>query len=330
MHNLNHQQVNFLTIDEDNYLQRLDNFLFLHFKIVPRAHIYKIINSGEVRVNKCREKNTYKLQIGDIIRIPPISGVQKPQIQTDKTNKNNKPNNTKLKVLYEDEHLLAVLKPHGMAVHGGSGVSLGVIEYLRNTNKYNNSFLELVHRLDKETSGVLLLAKKRSALTNLHEQIRAGKCNKKYIAIVCGHWLNAKQNLTYPLSKTITADQQRKVYVDLTNGQESHTIVYLKKHINIANLPCSLLDIELKTGRTHQIRVHLSYSGFPLLGDEKYGNFNLNKSIQTTLSKVNPDEKYKYRMYLHAYSFGFMHPKTGEYLIINSIPAWVGEEIKFI
>jgi len=301
-----YNQVSFYTVDENCENQRIDNFLTKELKGVPKSHIYKIIRQGEVRVNKKRIDNTYKLQVNDIIRIPPINIAQKPEHQSIKTDK-------KIKILYEDDYILAVYKPNGMAVHGGSGVSFGIIEYFRSQEKYKDCFLELVHRLDKETSGVLLLAKKRSALTNLHEQIRDGKCLKKYYAIVIGHWQNHKQNLTFPLKKVILATGERKVFVD-EQGQLSHTIIYLEKHVEIGNIHCSLLEAELKTGRTHQIRVHLAHAGFPILGDEKYGNFTLNKQL--------PNKEY--RMYLHAHLFAFRHPNTGDIVEIKAEIDWGG------
>jgi 23S rRNA pseudouridine955/2504/2580 synthase len=275
-------------------------------------------------VNKKRVNNTYKLILGDIVRIPPINVAILSQNSTENIRKANTKIN--LEILYEDDALLAINKPAGMAVHGGSGVSFGVIEYLRQTTNYK--FLELVHRLDKETSGVLLLAKKRSALVGMHEQIRNGKCNKRYHAVISGSWQNAKQNLRFPLKKIVMNNGERKVFVDEIEGQESHTIIYLLGHGQIGGHVCSFVEAELKTGRTHQIRVHLSHSGYPIIGDEKYGNFPLNKQIekQLNISKNNP---FNYRMYLHAYLFAFMHPITGEYLEINAKTPWENE-IKII
>jgi 23S rRNA pseudouridine955/2504/2580 synthase len=308
-------QVNYYTIDEHSENQRIDNFLIHTLKSVPKSHIYKIIRNNEVRVNKKRIDNTYKLQLGDIVRVPPIF-IEEQKKQAFTVSKSNTAH-IQLHILYEDDTLLAIHKPQGMAVHGGSGVSFGVIEYLRAQTKYEHSFLELVHRLDKETSGVLLLAKKRSALVHLHAQIRDGKCLKKYYAIVSGHWHNDKQNLRFALKKTVLPNGERKVFVDEEHGQAAHTIAYLKAHQQIANHVCSLLELELKTGRTHQIRVHLAHAGYSILGDEKYGNFALNKQLQH-IKKTDFD----YRMYLHAYLFGFIHPQTGQYIELCAHIDW--------
>ena len=330
--------VNYYTIDEKNENQRIDNFLLAKLKGVPKSHIYKIIRNHEVRVNKKRIDNTYKLVLGDIVRIPPLINIQDKTNHSDisKHNINIAGLKIKLEILYEDDAILAINKPAGMAVHGGSGVSFGIIEYLREQKQYK--FLELIHRLDKETSGVLLLAKKRSALVNLHEQIRNSKCNKRYHAVVSGSWQNAKQHLRFPLKKIVMSNGERKVFVDEEEGQESHTIIYLLNQGQIAGHVCSFLEAELKTGRTHQIRVHLSHSGYPILGDEKYGNFALNKQIEKQLnlsnnsnyskdSKNSINDNFKYRMYLHAYFFAFTHPISGEYLEIRAHTPWTSSII---
>ena len=210
--------VNYYTIDEKNENQRIDNFLLSKLKGVPKSHIYKIIRNHEVRVNKKRIDNTYKLALGDIVRIPPINIQEKSPQDINASKINIASVKIKLEILYEDDAILAINKPAGMAVHGGSGVSFGIIEYLREQKQYK--FLELVHRLDKETSGVLLLAKKRSALVNLHEQIRNSKCNKRYHAVVSGSWQNAKQHLRFPLKKIVMTNGERKVFVDEDEGQE--------------------------------------------------------------------------------------------------------------
>ncbi len=311
--------VSYYTIDEKNENQRIDNFLISKLKNIPKSHIYKIIRNHEVRVNKKRVDNTYKLNLDDIVRVPPINNIyiKSEEIITAKLK-------TELEILYEDEAILAINKPAGMAVHGGSGVSFGIIEYLRQNTNYK--FLELVHRLDKETSGVLLLAKKRSALVGIHEQIRNGKCTKKYHAVVSGNWQNPKQHLRFPLKKIVMNNGERKVFVDENEGQESHTIIYLSARGQIGGHICSFVEAELKTGRTHQIRVHLSHSGYPILGDEKYGNFALNKQLEKQLNsadknKIN-DINFKYRMYLHAHLFGFIHPINGNYTEIQAKTPW--------
>jgi 23S rRNA pseudouridine955/2504/2580 synthase len=215
-------------------------------------------------------------------------------------------------IVYEDSHLLVIDKPAGVAVHGGSGVSYGVIEQLR-MSRPDAKFLELVHRLDRETSGLLLLAKKRSALTNLHEQMRDGTTDKRYLAAVAGDWRNPRQHVKLPLHKFTTPDGERRVVVQ-AGGQEAHTIFnLLRKWDGIA-----LLEAELKTGRTHQIRVHLASSGFPILGDEKYGDFALNRQLQ----KANDTRGALRRMFLHAWRIGFRHPETGKPMSLRApLPA---------
>jgi 23S rRNA pseudouridine955/2504/2580 synthase len=187
-------------------------------------------------------------------------------------------------------------------VHGGSGVSYGVIEQLR-ASRPDAKFLELVHRLDRDTSGILLLAKKRSALTNLHEQMRDGDTDKRYLTLITGEWNNARQHIKLPLHKYSTADGERRVRVQ-EDGQASHTIFSLIRKYG----DYTLLEAELKTGRTHQIRVHLSASGFPIVGDDKYGDFTLNKAMQ----KAEGQRIAFKRMFLHAHSITFTHPETGK------------------
>ncbi len=289
MNDLRKESVTWTEIDEGSCDQRIDNFLCKHLKGVPKSHIYRILRSGEVRVNKKRVDQTYRLQLGDQVRIPPVR-VAEPQ-QRDYVPALEFP------ILYEDDALLAVDKPSGVAVHGGSGVSFGVIEQLRSARP-QAKFLELVHRLDRETSGALLLAKKRSVLTGLHEQMREGKTDKRYLTLVLGQWKNAKQHVRLPLHKFTRPDGERRVMVR-EDGQESHTVFALQQ----AYSGYSLLEAQLKTGRTHQIRVHLSHLGFPIAGDDKYGDFARNKELMKQGLK---------RMFLHAHSIAFSHPLTGE------------------
>ena len=211
-------------------------------------------------------------------------------------------------ILFEDEHLLIIDKPAGVAVHGGSGISHGVIEQLR-AARPQAKFLELVHRLDRETSGILMLAKKRSALTALHEQIREGLIDKRYLALVHGQWQHRRQHIKLPLFKYTTPDGERRVRVQ-SDGQASHTVFnLLRKYGEFV-----LLEAELKTGRTHQIRVHLAASGFPIVGDEKYGDFAFNRQLQ----KAAADRGALKRMFLHAWTLRFEHPATGSELRIES------------
>ena len=277
-------------IDEDGVGQRIDNYLLKVLKGVPKSHVYRILRSGEVRVNSGRAKPDYRLQAGDELRLPPVRVAATAQ-------RAKPPVSAALEqaVLFEDEYLLALNKPAGLAVHGGSGVSFGVIEQLRG-QRPQARFLELVHRLDRDTSGVLLLAKKRSALTALHADLREGAVRKYYLALVKGRWRNAKQNVRLNLHKYLLASGERRVAVN-DAGQESHTVFELER----AWREYSLLRAELKTGRTHQIRVHLAHLGYPIAGDDKYGDFDLNKALAGSGLK---------RMFLHASRIEFRHPAT--------------------
>jgi len=300
MNGLSKDSVAFLTVDESGESQRIDNFLFRLLKGVPKSHVYQILRGGEVRVNKKRVKPTYRLQLGDQLRIPPIRVAEKPQTEFVPA--------VEFPILYEDDALLALNKPSGVAVHGGSGVSFGVIEQMRRARP-QAKFLELVHRLDRETSGVLLLAKKRSALTAMHEIMREGNSDKRYCTLVLGQWRNAKQHVRLPLHKFDTPQGEKRVMVR-EDGQVSHTIFTLLKSWPESSMPAfSLLEAQLKTGRTHQIRVHLSHLGFPIAGDDKYGDFARNRELMKQGLK---------RMFLHAHSISFSHPLTGEPLHITA------------
>jgi len=286
-------QVQLLTISEEEAGQRIDNFLLRVCKGVPKSHIYRVLRSGEVRVNKGRIDQTYRLEDGDVVRVPPIRIAEKTAPTAP---------GAEFKILLEDNHLLVIDKPAGVAVHGGSGVSYGVIEQLR-ASRPDAKFLELVHRLDRDTSGILLLAKKRSALTNLHEQMRDGETDKRYLTLVHGDWQNARQHIKLPLHKYSTADGERRVRVQ-EDGQTAHTVFSLLRRYG----EFALLEAELKTGRTHQIRVHLSASGFAIVGDDKYGDFALNKALQ----KAAGERIAFKRMFLHAYQITFAHPDSGK------------------
>lgn len=292
-------QAQLLTIDEESNGQRIDNFLLRICKGVPKSHIYRVLRSGEVRVNKGRIDQTYRLQTGDVVRVPPLRMAQS-EVQ-------NVPA-CEFRILLEDAHMLVIDKPAGVAVHGGSGVSFGVIEQLR-AARPDAKFLELVHRLDRETSGILLLAKKRSALVHLHEQIRLGQLDKRYLTMVAGDWKNARQHIKLALHKYSTPDGERRVRVQ-ADGMPSHTVFrLLRKYQQFA-----LLEAELKTGRTHQIRVHLSASGFPILGDDKYGDFALNKQLQ----KAQESRAALKRMFLHAWQITFTHPDSGKSVTLQA------------
>ena len=292
-------QAQFVTITEEEAGQRIDNYLLRVCKGVPKSHVYRILRSGEVRVNKGRIDQLYRLVQGDVVRIPPIRIAEKQEGHVPAA---------EFKIIFEDSHLLVIDKPAGVAVHGGSGVSFGVIEQLR-ASRPEAKFLELVHRLDRETSGLLLLAKKRSALTSLHEQMRDGLTDKRYLTMVAGDWKNARQHIKLPLHKYTTADGERRVSVQ-ADGMPSHTVFSLLKKFD----GFALLEAELKTGRTHQIRVHLSSSGFPILGDDKYGDFALNKALQ----KASDTRGALKRMFLHAHQITFSHPDTGKKMTLNA------------
>ena len=274
--------------------QRIDNYLIRRLKGVPKSHVYRLLRTGQVRVNSGRIDATYRLQAGDRVRLPPVRTAAPPQ-RSRQTSAGPAEARLTPYTLLEDDALLIIDKPAGVAAHGGSGISRGVIEQLR-AERPELRFLELVHRLDRDTSGVLLLAKKRSALTGLHAQIRAGTVKKSYLVLVRGLWSNAKQHVRLPLEKYVTAEGERRVSVN-DDGLPAHTVFRrLKRYQDY-----TLLEAELLTGRTHQIRVHLAHLGFPIAGDDKYGDFALNKDLQRTGLK---------RMFLHAARVEFNHPTS--------------------
>lgn len=308
---INQPSVEYLQIGENEDNQRIDNFLIKHFRTIPKSHLYQILRSGQVRVNGKRINAKYRLQIGETLRIPPL------KIESGNLTAQKKVPPSSLfqfNRLYEDDAMLVIDKPSGIAVHGGSGVSFGVIEQLRAQHPLWK-FLELIHRLDRETSGVLMLAKKRSALVELHKQIREGSTEKHYLVMVKGEWKNTKQHVRLALNKYVAANGERRVAISTPakNGEaksmEAHTVFRLEKTWK----QYSLLDAELKTGRTHQIRVHLAHLGFPILGDDKYGDFELNKKI----ARVNNGTRLQ-RMFLHAYTMRIKHPLTAQYLNFKS------------
>ncbi len=284
------------TVNEDEAGQRIDNYLFSRLRGVPKSHVYRILRSGEVRVNSKRVEATYRLKSGDLLRIPPIRLAEKAAPHIPKFD---------MPILYEDDCLVAIDKPEGIAVHGGSGVSFGVIEQLR-ASRIDARFIELVHRLDRDTSGVLLLAKKRSALIELHRQIREGQVGKFYFAVVAGKWQNQKQDVRFPLHKHVTESGERRVSVK-EEGLPSRTVFSLVER----GEKVSLLEANLKTGRTHQIRVHLAHLGFPIVGDDKYGDFSLNREMTKSGFR---------RMYLHAAKFCFTHPEGQSMCIESPLP----------
>jgi 23S rRNA pseudouridine955/2504/2580 synthase len=297
-------EVRRVLVDEAGEGQRLDNFLMRLLKGVPKTHVYRVIRSGEVRVNKGRAAADTRLALGDEVRVPPVRVAEQPAGAATAPAR-------EFPILFEDEHLLAIHKPAGVAVHGGSGVSFGVIEQLRQARPAAK-FLELVHRLDKETSGVLLLAKKRSALTHVQDQFRSRDTGKVYTALVLGHWPAKLKVIDVALHKTLDARGERHVLpvaADHPDGRRSISLV----QVVTAFQDCSLLDVTLKTGRTHQIRVHLQQAGHPIVGDPKYGDFALNR--QWARGEGLSGQRFD-RMFLHARQLAIDHPATGERLTL--------------
>ena len=282
-----------LEVGEESAAQRIDNFLIRHFKGVPKSHVYRVLRSGEVRVNSGRVKPDYRLKVGDRVRIPPVRMADR---------KPPPPRPLELPIQYEDDAILVIDKPSGVAVHGGSGVSFGVIESMR-ASRPQAKFLELAHRLDRDTSGLLILCKKRSALVELHRMLREGEVDKIYLAVVKGE-TRKTLDLRESLHKYVTASGERRVAVQ-ADGVSAVTKAKLLKSKN----QLSLLEVHLLTGRTHQIRVHLAHAGHPIVGDDKYGDFALNREL-------------KQRLLLHAGKLAFRHPLTKEPIKLASpLPA---------
>jgi 23S rRNA pseudouridine955/2504/2580 synthase len=279
--------------------QRIDNFLVKHLKGVPKSRIYRMLREGEVRVSGRRAKPEYKIVEGDEIRIPPVRVAEK----TDTPILTAVGQPLLDRVIYRDDALLVIDKPAGQAVHGGSGVSLGVIEQLRQELP-NAKFLELAHRLDRETSGVLVLALKRSALVEMHRMLRDGEPRKTYLALATGHWRDAVRHVKLSLQRYLNDEGERRVAVD-DEGQRAHTIFRLRHRYP----DFSLLEAELKTGRTHQIRVHLAALGHAIAGDDKYGNPEVNRAVKKRGLR---------RMFLHATRLEMKHPLTGAALVIEA------------
>ena len=293
-------EVKWLLVDEESSGQRLDNFLLRHLKGVPKTHVYRIIRSGEVRVNKGRASADTRVNTGDQVRLPPV------RISERVAEKAARPApGREFPMLLEDDSLMAIDKPSGVAVHGGSGVSFGVIEQLRQARP-EAKLLELVHRLDRDTSGILLVAKKRSALKHLQDQFRERETGKTYLALVKGDWPAKLKVIDQPLHKFLLPDGERRVRVTTPEdpeGMRSITLVKVSRRLQGA----TLLEVTIKTGRTHQIRVHLSAQGFPIAGDDKYGDFDWNRQL------LKPDAKPGLkRMFLHAWRLQFNPPVTAQ------------------
>jgi 23S rRNA pseudouridine955/2504/2580 synthase len=296
MKNLTQESASWHEVGAEAAGQRVDNYLTRHLKGVPKSHIYRILRSGEVRVNSRRVPASYRVQEGDRLRLPPV--------RTARPARPAAPGpRLRAGVIHEDDYLLVLDKPAGVAVHGGSGVSRGVVEQLR-LERPEARFLELAHRLDRETSGVLMLAKRRSALLELHRQLREGRVRKYYLVLVKGAWRDGKRTVTAPLNKYVLPSGERRVSVS-AEGMAAHTVFRLQRTWKAY----SLLEAELKTGRTHQIRVHLAHLGYPIAGDDKYGDFALNKQLAKQGLK---------RMFLHACKTLIVHPQTGEPLALEA------------
>jgi 23S rRNA pseudouridine955/2504/2580 synthase len=298
MNGLSKDSATWHEVDAEAAGQRVDNYLTKRLKGVPKSHIYRILRSGEVRINSRRIGPDYRVQAGDRLRLPPIRTAKPAAVPRQPTAPH-----LKAEIIYEDEVLLVINKPSGVAVHGGSGISRGVVELLR-LERPEGRFLELVHRLDRETSGVLLLAKRRSALIALHRQLREGAVQKLYYVLVKGRWRDDKRSVKLPLHKYVLASGERRVAVK-DDGAPAHTVFRLERNWK----GYSLLEAELKTGRTHQIRVHLAHVGFPVAGDDKYGDFALNKQLARQGLK---------HMFLHARKVVIAHPQSGATLALEA------------
>lgn len=294
-------KVQILTVADDEAGQRIDNYLRTRLKGVPKSLLYRILRKGEVRVNKKRIKPEYKLQAGDEVRVPPIRVSEKEEA----------PVSAKLTrvaaladcILYEDDGLIVLNKPSGTAVHGGSGLSFGVIEGLR-ALRPEARFLELVHRLDRDTSGILLVAKKRSVLRDLHEQLRVKTVQKDYLALVRGQWQKHCKVVQAPLMKNVLQSGERIVRVS-AEGKPSETRFEVVERFEQA----TLVKASPVTGRTHQIRVHTLHAGHPIAFDDKYGDRDFD--AQVAVSGLN-------RLFLHAAAIRFRHPQTGQEMLIEA------------
>lgn len=296
-------RVNYVRVGERSQGQRLDNFLLRILKGVPKSHVYRIVRNGEVRINKKRADCQSKLELGDEVRVPPV----RIALLESRSLPQAKPiSENELDILFEDRDLIVVNKPAGLACHGGSGVAYGLIERLR-VSRPECGFLELAHRLDRDTSGALILCKTRKALVRLHEMQREGGVEKHYRLLVQGDWVNQREHVRLALTKYTLPSGERRVRVDEQNGLKAHTIFTLLKRYGSV----SYLDAELKTGRTHQIRVHAASTGHPLVGDAKYGDYAFNESVKKgVLGRAFS------RMFLHAERLSFTHPVTREPMIV--------------
>ncbi len=293
-------KVQFVEITAEQAGQRIDNYLLCQLKGVPKSLIYRIVRKGEVRVNKGRIKPEYRLKAGDMVRIPPVRQAEKkaPGKVSDKVLQQ-----IESAILFEDKRLLVINKPSGLAVHGGSGLSYGLIEALR-VLRPNDKQLELVHRLDRDTSGCLIIAKKRSTLRRLHEQLREGTIDKHYLTLVKGKWKGPGKWVDAPLLKNVVRSGERLVFVDTEGNKRAKDARTQFTPYSVTD-EASLMSVKLDTGRTHQIRVHAQHIGYPIAGDEKYGDDEFNRELKGKGLK---------RLFLHAFSLKFHLPdsETGE------------------
>jgi 23S rRNA pseudouridine955/2504/2580 synthase len=296
-----------LSVGDEDAGQRLDNFLFRQLKGVPKGHVYRLLRTGQVRVNSRRVKPDYRLQAGDDVRLPPVRQEEKaapghpPRWQQEALQQ---------ALLYEDDQLLIVNKPAGMAVHGGSGISFGVIETLR-VLRPDAPSLELAHRLDRDTSGCLVVAKRRSALRGLHTLFREGRVDKRYLALLAGAWRGGERSVAVPLEKNRLQSGERMVKVSGGGKQAESLFRPMQKFTD-----ATLMEVRIFTGRTHQIRVHAAHIGHPVAGDDKYGDWEANKRFKALGLK---------RMFLHAHSLAFEHPLSG---VPVSVTAPLDEELQ--
>ncbi|MEW6353638.1 MAG: 23S rRNA pseudouridine(955/2504/2580) synthase RluC [Pseudomonadota bacterium] len=296
-----HNQPYFIEIQSEQGGQRLDNFLVARLKGVPKSHIYRIVRKGEVRVNKGRAKPDYRLQVGDSVRVPPLRVAETPVPAAPGAQVLER---IRAAVLYEDKNLLVLNKPAGIAVHGGSGQSYGIIEALR-VLRPDAPFLELVHRLDRDTSGCLMIAKKRSTLRSLHDMLRTGQgIDKHYLALVKGRWRGGARTVRLALQKSVLQSGERMVKVS-EEGKQAGTVFLPHTLYRDA----SLMNVKLLSGRTHQIRVHAAHIGHPLAGDDKYGDREFNRALRKLGLK---------RLFLHAHSLSVHGPENGHKITVSA------------
>ncbi len=295
----NSPAVVFYEATQDDAGQRIDNFLLRYLKGVPKSHVYRILRKGEVRVNKGRVKAVYRLQVGDRVRIPPVRQDHSAPMEPSKQLKARLDDT----ILYEDDRIIVINKPSGMAVHGGSGINAGVIEALR-AIRPDVSRLELVHRLDRDTSGCLLISKKPAALRTLHDLMRENRIDKRYLALLAGSWRKGAKRVDVPLLKNTLQGGERVVRVDPEGKPAESRFKRLERYAE-----ATLVEVELITGRTHQIRVHSAWLGSPVLGDSKYGDETANKRMREFGLK---------RLFLHAHQIRFRWPGEKQDVLIEA------------